>query len=391
MAEKTRIAVIGLGNMGSAHCQDIASSEVCELAAVCDTDQAKADRFAEKFAVPAFYDYRGLLASGLAESVLVAVPHYDHVPLSVDSLERGVHVLVEKPITVTVKGGRSMVAAYEGARQQHPGLMFAIMFQQRTYGFWKKVKEMIDGGELGRLVRATWIITDWFRTQFYYDTGGWRATWKGEGGGVLLNQCPHNLDLYTWFFGTPRRVSGFASIGKHHNIEVEDEVTGYFEHDNGMVGHFITTTAESPGTNRLEIVGENGKLVYEAGRLVFVRNASSMITFLRESKRSFDKVPNETVEVSFTHHGQPGHKIMIENFSAAIQQGEPLIAPATEGLRSIALGNAVMLSSFEKRTVEIPFDEDLYEIHLNNLIAASRFQKGEIKTEDADMNASFQK
>jgi len=391
MSQKTRIAVIGLGNMGTPHCQDVATSEMTELAAVCDTNRTRADAFAAKYNVPAFYSYQELLAWGKLDAILIAVPHYDHVPLSIAALKQGVHVLVEKPITVTVKGGRKMVAAYEEAKKQYPKLVFAIMFQQRTYGFWKKIKDMIDAGELGKLVRASWIITDWFRTQFYYDTGGWRATWQGEGGGVLLNQCPHNLDLYTWFFGTPKRVSGFASIGKHHNIEVEDEVTGYFEHENGMVGHFITTTAESPGTNRLEIIGENGKLVYEAGKLVFVRNEMSMVKFLWESDHSFDKVPTETIEVPYTHHGQPGHRFMIENFAAAIQNGDTLIAPAPEGLRSISLGNAIMLSSFLKQTVEIPFDEDLYEAKLQELIANSRFQKGEVKVETKDMNDSFQK
>ena len=164
------------------------------------------------------------------------------------------------------------------------------MFQQRTHGFWRKIKEMIDQGQLGKLVRATWIITDWFRSQTYYNNGGWRATWKGEGGGVLLNQCPHNLDLYQWFFGMPQRVAGFASIGKYHHIEVEDEVTGFFEHANGMVGHFITTTAESPGTNRLEIVGELGKLVFEEGKLSFSKNQSSMFDFIKESPTAWDRV-----------------------------------------------------------------------------------------------------
>ena len=180
-----------------------------------------------------------------------------------------------------------MISAYEAALADTPHLKFAAMFQQRTHGYWRKIKELIDEGELGRLTRATWIITDWFRTQAYYDNGGWRATWSGEGGGVLLNQCPHNLDLYQWFVGLPARVAGFATLGKYHDIEVEDEVTGYFEYENGMVGHFITTTAESPGTNRLEIVGERGKLVFEGGKLMFYRNRSSMLDFIQTSPRAF--------------------------------------------------------------------------------------------------------
>jgi predicted dehydrogenase len=282
-----------------------------------------------------------------------------------------------------------MIAAYEAVKQQKPDLVFAIMFQQRTHGYWRKIKEMIDGGELGRLVRTTWIITDWFRTQAYYDNGGWRATWSGEGGGVLLNQCPHNLDLYQWFVGLPRRVTGFASIGKYHNIEVEDEVTGFFEHENGMVGHFITTTAESPGTNRLEIVGENGKLIFENGQLTFFRNASSMFEFIQTCPRSFDRVENEAVEVPYEHHGEQGHRIMLRNYAGAILNGETLVAPGVEGIRGLSLGNAIMLSSFLKQSVELPFDDDLYADRLAELAKTSRFQKVVRLQDNSDFGKSF--
>ena len=262
---KVRLAVIGVGVMGSSHVKDIATRlPNTQLAAVCDIIPERADQYASQYQVPAFYDYRDMLDKVALDGIVIATPHYDHTPISIDALQRGIHVLVEKPLAVHVKDGRKMIAAYEQARLKKPDIQFAIMFMSRLHSQWKKIKEILDAGELGKLVRATWLITDWFRTQTYYDNGGWRATWSGEGGGVLLNQCPHNLDLYQWFFGLPKRVAGFAHIGKYHNIEVEDEVTGYFEHENGMVGHFVTTTAESPGTNRLEIVGENGKLVYRA-------------------------------------------------------------------------------------------------------------------------------
>jgi len=304
-------------------------------------------------------------------------------------MSRGVHVLTEKPIAVHTRDARKMIAAYEAAKQKHPDLVFAIMFQQRTYGFWRKIKDMIDGGELGRLVRATWIITDWFRTQAYYDNGGWRATWSGEGGGVLLNQCPHNLDLYQWFVGLPKRVTGMAAIGKYHNIEVEDEVSATFEYENGMVGHFITTTAESPGTNRLEIVGEKGRVVFEGGKLIFTRNAESMFDFINTCPRSFDKVENEVIDVEFEHHGEGGHRFMTENFANAILSGEKLIAPAPEGIRGLSLGNAIMLSSFLKQTVELPFDDDLYADKLAELARTSRFQKTVRLQEDTDLSKSF--
>jgi predicted dehydrogenase len=361
--------------MGTSHVKDIAGLEQARLAAVCDIDKEKADSVAALYKVPAVYDYRRLLEMEAVDGVVIATPHYDHTPISIAFLERGVHVLTEKPMAVHVNDAQKMIDAYENAMKTHPNLVFAIMFQQRTYGFWRKIKAMIDGGDLGKLVRTSWIITDWFRTQTYYDNGGWRATWSGEGGGVLLNQCPHNLDLYQWFVGMPKRVAGFASIGKYHNIEVEDEVTGYFEYENDMVGHFLTTTAESPGSNRLEIVGELGKLVFEAGKLTFERNQESMFEFIKTCPRMWDKVEYRAEEIPFEHHGEGGHRLVIENFVNAILQGEALIAPGAEGIRSLTLGNAIMHSSFLGCPVELPIDADAYEAALQERIRSSRFQK----------------
>lgn len=386
---KVKLAVIGIGNMGSFHVRDLAVQPSVELTAICDIDQEKADRFASEFKVPAFYDYRELFDKVSLDGIVIATPHYDHTPISIAAFQRGMHVLTEKPIAVHVKDARKMVAAYEEARKVKSDLVFAIMFQQRTYGFWRKIKSLIDDGDLGRLVRVSWIITDWFRSQAYYDSGGWRATWRGEGGGVLLNQCPHNLDLFQWFTGMPKRVTGFASIGKYHNIEVEDEVTGFFEYENGLVGHFITTTAESPGTNRLELVGENGKLVFEDGKLTFVRNRRSMFSFLKTSKSAFDKVECWEIPIPYQHHGEGGHRFLLENFANAILYGEPLVARGEEGIHSLTLSNAMMLSSFQGKPVDLPFDEDAYETQLMELVKTSRFQKPEETKLDEDLNKSF--
>jgi predicted dehydrogenase len=297
--------------------------------------------------------------------------------------------MTEKPIAVHVKAAHEMIAAYHQAKQRTPDLVFGVMFQQRTYGYWKKVKSLIDEAELGKLVRTTWIITDWFRTQSYYDNGGWRATWKGEGGGVLLNQCPHNLDLFQWFVGMPGRVAGFASIGKYHNIEVEDDVSAYLEYQNGMVGHIITSTAESPGTNRLEIVGENGKLLFEDRKLMFYRNRYSMFDQIKNSSSGYQTVENWPIEVPYRHHGQMGHRLMTENFVNAILRGEKLIAPAEEGLHSLTLGNAIMLSSFLGRPVDLPLDAALYASKLQDLIEGSQFKKVIREREITDFNSSF--
>jgi predicted dehydrogenase len=383
-------AVIGVGVMGSSHVHDIATLHNTRLVAVCDILHERADAFASQFGVEAYYDYHDLLKKPGLEAIVVSTPHYDHTPISIDALQRGIHVMVEKPVAVHAKDARKMIQAYEDAKLRYPGLAFAAMFMCRTYGYYLKIKELIEHGELGKLVRASWIITDWFRTQAYYDNGGWRATWKGEGGGVLLNQCPHNLDLYQWFFGMPQRITGIASIGKYHNIEVEDEVTGIFEHENGMVGHFITTTGESPGTNHLEIAGDLGKLVFEDGKLTLTRNQESMFEFSRTSKAAFARVENTVMEIPYEHHGQAGHRLALENFAGvALQGGGNLVAPAPEGIRGLILGNAIMLSSFRRQPVEMPFEEDAYEAQLQELIRSSRYQKTVQEEVITDLEQSF--
>jgi len=335
---KIRLLIIGLGNMGTGHVKNCAGSVNVELAGLCDVRQDLIDRsVAMAGKVPAFTNYCTAMDKLKPDGVLVATPHYSHPEVAMEAFRRGIHVLVEKPVGVHAKDARRMVMAWQEARKQKSDLVFAAMFQQRTLGHWRKIKSLIDEGELGKLVRATWIITDWFRTQTYFDSGDWRATWGGEGGGVLLNQCPHNLDLYRWFFGLPSRVHGHCAIGKYHDIEVEDEVTAFFEYDNGMVGHFITSTGETPGTNRLEIVGENGKLVYENGGLVFQRNRQSMLQYLRTSKESFGRPESWNIDIPFEPSPDPGHRIVLENFAMAVKSGAPLIAPASDGIEAVML------------------------------------------------------
>jgi predicted dehydrogenase len=386
-----RLAIVGLGNMGYQHVQTVLSLARVELAGICDIDQERLERAGAFTKAPRYREYGTMLDREKPDAVLIATPHYDHTGMAIEAFRRGIHVLVEKPVGVHGLDVRRTIAAHEDARKKKPGLVFAAMFNQRTYGHWRKIKALIDEGELGRLVRATWIITDWFRSQQYFDSGGWRATWKGEGGGVLLNQCPHNLDLFQWMVGMPDRITGFASLGKYHRIEVEDEVTALFEYRSGAVGHFITTTAESPGTNRLEIVGENGKLVFEDGKLVFHRNRTSMLKFLETSPTPFDKVECWQIAVPFQHHGETGHRLIMENFADAVLDGAALIAPAAEGLGSVLMANAIMHSSFnDHRPVEMPMDEAGFASRLQELIAASAFTKTTTAPSSVDdMTASF--
>ncbi len=368
--ETVKIGIVGIGNMGKNHVQHVQDLAQTELAAICDRCAERLESAPAPAEIPRFSDYADMLDSASLDAVIIATPHYDHPDMSLLAFERGLHVLVEKPVAVHVAEAQRMIAGFEAARARGADLVFAAMFNQRSWPHWRAIKAKLDGGALGQLLRCSWIVTDWFRAQSYYDSGGWRASWVGEGGGVLMNQCPHNLDLYQWMLGPPARAHGFVAFGKHHKIEVEDEVTAYFEHDNGMVGHFVTTTGESPGSNRLEIVGENGKLIYEDGEIAFFRNSWSSIKQIRESPAGFQAVPHQRETVPFAARDSHGHDKIIANFADAILQGAPLIAPAEEGLHSVAMANAIILSAHKRATVALPLEAGEYAALLEQYIAA---------------------
>jgi predicted dehydrogenase len=367
---QVRLGIIGLGGMGSNHLRNAAGIPGLRVTAVCDTDASKTAAAVASGAA-AFTDHARLLDAGLVDAVLIATPHFQHVPVALTAFERGIHVLTEKPVAVFAEDVRRAVDAHERARARTPGLLFAAVFQQRTLPVWRKVKELLDAGALGRIIRATWIVTDWFRPQAYFGNG-WRGTWKGDGGGVLMNQSPHQLDLFSWFCGLPSRVHGFAGFGKYHRIEVEDEVSAFFEYADGRIGHFITSTAEAPGTNRLEIAGEMGRLVVEGDALRFRRNAQSCLTFLRDAAEPFGKLGNEEVSVSVSEPEGSPHRAVLANFVNAIRGTEPLVAPAAEGINSVMIANAVVLSALRGAPVDLPLGGG----ELASLLAARETRAG---------------
>jgi predicted dehydrogenase len=294
--------------------------------------------------------------------------------------------MVEKPISAHKADAERLIAA----SRKRPDLQFAAMFQLRVEPRYQKLRAMIQSGELGRIVRVNWINTDWFRTNAYYASSAWRATWKGEGGGVLLNQCLHNLDILGWLLGVPARIRGFCQFGQFHPIEVEDSVTAYFEFPDGATGVFVSSTGESPGTNRFEIVGTRGRVVLEENRLRFVRNESDMLEFNRTSASAFAKPEVWNIEIPFENANGP-HGQLMENFVRAILDGSPLIAPGAEGIQSVELANAMLFSSLEGKTVEMPLDSGAYERKLNELIAGSTRQKEVREVAVGDFAASFRR
>ncbi|WP_143813064.1 Gfo/Idh/MocA family protein [Paenibacillus sp. XY044] len=365
-----RIGVIGMGNMGSDHAKKLIKGIVpeAELTAVSEMDGKRLED--TKTYLP---DHIGFFAtpdelmdSGLCDAVIIATPHYDHPRLAILAFAKGLHVLCEKPAGVYTKQVREM---NEKARES--GRIFGMMFNQRTNPMYRKMYELVHGGELGAIKRVNWIITDWYRSQAYYDSGSWRATWAGEGGGVLINQCPHNIDLLQWICGMPAKVRAFCHEGKWHNIEVEDDVTAYLEFPNGATGVFVTTTADLPGTNRLEITLEMGKLVCENNTLTLHKLSQNEREFCFESKDGFAR-PSVDVSVIEAEGDNSQHTGVIASFAKSVLHGTPLIADGEEGINSLMLSNAMHLSSWIGETVELPIDEELFLEELNKRIAASK-------------------
>jgi len=380
---KIKVGIIGTGLMGSFHADNLSKINNAELVAVCDIDKNKVDNCAARFGAKAYYSSEDLLNDRKADAMLIATPHYQHTSIGIKALEMGYHVLVEKPISVHKADCERLIVAHTDK-----SLVFAAMFQMRADPHYKRIKKIIDDGELGPVTRINWIITDWFRTQAYYDNGGWRATWKGEGGGVLLNQCPHNLDMIQWLCGMPRRVRAFCHLAKWHHIEVEDEVTAYLDYENGATGIFITSTGEAPGTNRLEICGENGRIVLEDNMLHWKRNETGTSVFCEESESAFDKPEIQDIDIPVNDPGGH-HRQVLQNFINTINRTETLIAPAEEGIHSVELANSMLYSSLTGQTIDLPLDSAAYEKTLNKLIQDSTFEKQERHGVETDIESSF--
>lgn len=369
--DKVRFGIIGIGKMGSLHCLRFTHGLIKNgtLTAVCDISPERkewAEKNLKAKGVEFFDDYKSLIDSGKVDAVLVATPHYDHPVIATYALSKGLHTLIEKPAGVYTKAIREL-NEYAATK---PELTFGIMYNQRTNKLYRFAKELVETGRLGEMKRINWIITNWYRPQAYYNQGGWRGTWAGEGGGVLINQCPHQLDLFQWLGGMPSMIRGYAKVGRNRDINVENDVTAYMEYPNGATGVFITSTHDFPGTNRLEIDGDKGKIVIENNKLVFTELEVAESVFNATNKKFMPSIPShKTVkrmsklgELMMNVFGQ--HTGIINNFTNHIVNGEPLIAPGAEGIRGLTISNAIHLSSWTGEAVELPIDEDKFIVEL---------------------------
>lgn len=374
MSKQLRLAVVGLGNMGSAHALSIHSGQVPDsvLVAVCDTAPSRRQWAEENLSGVAVFEYfDDLLAADIAEAVIIATPHYFHPPMAIAAFARGLHVLSEKPGGVQVSAVEQMCAAAKAS-----GKAFGVMFNQRTHPLFCRAREIVQGGELGALKRVQWTATNWYRTQEYYNSGGWRASWAGEGGGVLINQAPHQLDLLQWICGMPAAVWANCDVGKYHHIEVEDDATIFAKYENGATATFITTTGEYPGTNRLEIAGERGKLVLEDNKLRWWKLPKSEREFCFDS----DVPAADYIEIVPTEQ-ETAHNGILCNFTNAILHGEELLAPGYEAIHELTLSNAAYLSAWTGETVTLPMDTARFDALLAQKVAASSYHPDKVTTE----------
>ncbi len=395
---KVKLGIIGMGNMGSQHATGIWNLPTSELevSAVADINpdrlewtknaaaEAQSKNPERNIPVPAtFTDASEMIKSGLCEAVIVATPHYDHPRYAIEALQCGLHVMCEKPAGVYTAQVREMMAEAD----KHPELKFGMMFNQRTNCVYRKMREIIQSGELGEIRRTSWIITNWYRPQAYYNSGTWRATWSGEGGGVLLNQAPHNLDLWQWICGMPCRIDAKVHNGKWHDIEVEDDVTAYVEYPNGATGTFITTTGDAPGANRFEIVCDGGTLICENDQLVMKKLGMFESEHTKVNKELFAGPSCETIHVE-TDGKNPQHEGVREAFAAAILRNEPMIADGREGINGLTISNAMHLSAWTNKTIELPLDENLFYELLMERVKTSR-RKENVVSVVADLSGTY--
>ena len=387
MERKIKLGFIGFGNMGTNHARNILEGRNPEFEVVaateCRPERVQWCRENMNASIVYYSDPIAMLDSGTIEACLIATPHYDHPKFAIECMKRGIHVMLEKPAGVYTRQVREMNAV----AAQHPEVVFGMMFNQRTNCVYRKMRELVQSGKYGQIRRTNWLITNWYRPQAYFDSGAWRATWRGEGGGVLLNQCPHQLDLWQWICGMPVKVHTHMHFGKWHDIEVEDDVTAYVEYANGATGVFITSTGDAYGSNRFEVQMDKAKLVVENDVLRVWEFEMTEQEFSSTNTNAFGRLQANEIEVE-TDGENPQHVGIMRAWANAILHGEQLVADGVEGINGLMLSNAMHLSAFLGKTVEIPFDEDLYYEELMKRVATSRW-KDEKAAVSADLSKTY--
>ena len=356
-----KTAIIGVGIMGSKYASFIRNGkvdgmELCALTRVKDV--YKESIFPEGEVDVPIYESADALFDAVEkgelelDAVVIATPHASHEAIAVRAFACGLHVLCDKPAGVYSRQARLMEEA-----AAESGKVFGMVFNQRTQPIYQKLHEIVHSGKYGSIKRVSWVITDWYRPESYYRASPWRGTWKTEGGGLLLNQCPHNIDLLQWICGMPVRVQGFCNEGRYHDIEVEDDVTAYLEWENGATGTFISSTGEAPGINRLEISMDEALIVCDGETIKIGELAETLggkeADYRKTATDFFKKIRGTWSEFIFEKEPQ-AYEIVLKGFADQCQGKKGFFVEGTEGRKSLTISNAIYLSSWEKRMIELP-------------------------------------
>ena len=351
-----RFGVIGVGVMGGMHADILTNDDDprFSLAAIADIDTAKARKVGAKADVPWFATGEEMIASGLCDAVIVATPHYWHAPLTIRAARTGLHVMCEKPLSSTVGHARAMITECKKRK-----VKLGVMLHQRARADMTTVKKLIDSGAIGEVFRAQLICSNWFRTQAYYDSGAWRGTWDGEGGGVLINQAPHHLDLYQWIAGMPKKVLGLIST-RCHKIEVEDCANFLLDYEDGKVGYIYTTTAEEPGYEEFMICGDKGTIVIGDEGVKLGKLAMPVSQHIFASGDAGAGGAEQGIEWTTVEPEGPsgGHIDVTRGFVEWILTGKKPFdfADGKQALNELELSNAMHLAGYRNKVVALPVD-----------------------------------
>lgn len=374
-----RFGVVGTGNIGSQHIDLLTSGEIdgALLAATASRSDESIDA-----GIPHFNHHPAMFENAELDAVLIATPTMSHVKIAEAALERGLHVLMEKPIAMSVRQAEELIA------KAKPPLRFAVMLNQRFHPLYSRLKSLLTDNTIGDLQRINWVMTTWYRPDVYYKASRWRGTWPGEGGGLLINQCIHNLDVLQWLVGLPETLYARVGFGKYHEIDVEDEVTAMMTFGSGATGVLIASSGEAPGINRLELVGDLGTIICEDGAIVVQTTGMSVSEHCRTTNEMFG-MPQFTAGAITDFSAINQHAVVISNFVAAISQGAELLTPGKEGLGSLQLANGMLLSAWTDSKITLPIDQNLFEAKLKGKIEESDLREPQDLDVEIDMDASY--
>ncbi|MAQ10247.1 MAG: oxidoreductase [Gammaproteobacteria bacterium] len=375
-----RVGVVGTGNIGSQHILLLQSGKIkgAQLAATASRSASSLQTD-----VPHFKDYREMFSHADINAVLIATPTMSHVEIAQAAIQCGLPIMMEKPLAMSVGQAEKLLALVP----DH--LQFAIMLSQRFDPAYARLKQLLMNNAIGNLQRIGWTMTKWYRPDIYYKVSRWRGTWPGEGGGLLINQCIHNLDVLQWLVGLPDSITAKVGFGKHHDIDVEDEVSAIMTFDNGAIGTLTASSGEAPGVNRLEIVGDRGSLILEHGVIDVLRADENVRTHCRTTHEMFGMPVFDREVIEITEESNQ-HAAVLQNFVDSLEIGSELLTPTEQGLGSLQLANGILLSAWNNETVTVPIDTNQYEARLQEKIHNASLRAPKDLQVETDMKKSYQ-